>query len=223
LKLAEMTGGELLIRIVPPIVVILLAIHFLGDPLIYFGAPVRGLVVDEATGAPLADVSIVAEYQLAELSWPGTSAGRRIRVLEAKTDAKGEYYLPWWGPVFRPLFAALRDRSPMLTYFKSAHYPLVKTNEHDSDAMIRKSDWDGGVVRLKPFDGDFSALSSAFFASRPDMLGCWRDCPQYVLAVDLEARRLASLVPSPTPRFPIPPLLDRMNEKDRSYFLRHRK
>src|SRR5690348_14699500 len=160
-----MTARELLVRFGPPAVVVLLAVHFLGDPLIYFGAPVHGRVVDEATGTPLNGVSIVAEYQLAELSWPGTSAGRRLRVVETTTNTKGEYSIPWWGPAFRPPFTALRNRSPMLTYFKTAHYPVVKMNERDSDAMIRKSDLDGEVVRLKPFDGDYEKLSNAFAAS----------------------------------------------------------
>jgi hypothetical protein len=201
----------------------LLAIHFLGDPLIYFGAPVRGRVIDEATGAPLAGVSIVAEYQLAELIWFGTSAGRRLRVLEATTDAKGEYSFPWWGPVFRPPFAALRDRSPMLTYSKSAHYPIVKMNAHDSDAMIRKSDLDGKVVRLRPFDGDYEKLSNAFSSSDPSMLGCWRECPHYVLALDTEAKRLRDTIPQSVTVFSFPLSLDRMTQANRDYFLKYKK
>lgn len=221
--LANITAREVLIRIGPPAILVLLAIHFLGDPLIYFGAPVNGQVVDGATGAPLAGVSIVAEYQLAELSWPGTSAGRRLRVLEATTDAKGQYSLPWWGPALRPPFAALRNRSPMLTYFKSAHYPLVSMNEHDSDAMIRKSDLDGEVVRLKPFDGDYEKLSSAFSSSDPSMLGCWRQCPRYVLALDAEAKRLRETIPHSIAVFSFPRSLDRMTEENRNYFLKYKK
>lgn len=217
-----MTGRELLIRIGPPVVIILLAIHFLGDPLIYFGAPVRGRVVDEATGAPLEGVSIVAEWQLAELSWPGTSAGRRLEVLEAATNAKGEYSLPWWGPTLRPPFAALRDRSPRLTYFKGGYYPIVRSNKADSDAMIRKSDFDGTVVQLKPFDGDYSRLSNAFSVSDPSLLGCWRQCPHYMLALDAEAARLRQTVPSSVSVFSFPPSLDRMTEENRNYFLKHR-
>jgi hypothetical protein len=223
LKLADMTGRELLLRIGPPVVAVLLAIHFLGDPLIYFGAPVRGRVVDEATGSPLEGVSIVAEWQLAELSWPGTSAGRRIEVLEATTNAKGEYSIPWWGPALRPPFAALRDRSPRLTYFKGGYYPIVRSNKNDSDAMIRKSDLDGKDLRLTAFDGNFLALSNAFSVSRPDLLGCWRKCPQYVLAVDREANRLRSIARPLGPSFPLPPLLDWMTDEDRSYFLSHLK
>jgi hypothetical protein len=218
-----MTGRELLIRIGPPVIVVLLAVHFIGDPLIYFGAPVRGRVVDETTGSPLEGVSIVAEWQLAELSWPGTSAGRRLKVLETTTNARGEYSLPWWGPLLRPPFAALLDRSPRLTYFKGGYYPIVKSNKNDSDAMIRKSDLDGKVVPLKPFDGDFLALSDAFSVSRPDLLGCWRECPQYVLAIDREAKRIRSIARPSAPAFPLPPLLDWKTKEDRSYFLSHQK
>lgn len=216
-----MTSNSLLRRLGIGSALIAAAVLVFAHPPVYFAKAIRGKLVDSATGDSLQGVSIVAEWQLYDMIGEPHS-GDRVKVIEAQTTGAGDYVIQEWGPVLRPPWGALRDRSPMLTFFKSGYYPKVVMNERASDDMVRESDFDRATIRLTPFDGDFMLLDRLLGTSDPWLTGCWRSCPHYVLALDAEAKRLRSVVPRGMP-FSFPHELERMSPEDQAYFLRYKK
>ncbi|HEY2864446.1 MAG TPA: hypothetical protein VGK37_12575 [Casimicrobiaceae bacterium] len=204
-------------RLVWGTLLLLVSAVLLAHPIVYFGNEVRGEVVDDETGAPLEGTSIVGEWQIYVMVIQPHS-GDRIKVIETETNKDGDYVLPAWGPVPRPPWGALLDRSPMIILFKSGYYPKVVVNEHNSDDMYRDSDFNGKTIRLRKFDGNFELLSQYLVIASPAQGGCWRECPHYVMALDAEARRLLKVVPSKMLSFGLPQTLETMTEDDRTYF-----
>jgi len=153
-----MRGRTILRRLAWGAILLLVSAVLLAHPIVYFGNEVRGKVIDDETGAPLEGTSIVAEWQIYVMGIQPHS-GDRIKVLEAETNKDGEYVLPAWGPVPRPPWGALMDRSPRIILFKSGYYPKVLVNERNSDDMYRESDFNGKTIQLKKFDGNFELLS----------------------------------------------------------------
>lgn len=202
---------------------ILIAIPVIAfaPPLVYFGKEIRGKVVDADTGAPLEDVSIVAEWQIYVMVIQ-SHLGNRIKVIETTTGSDGNYVVHGWGPIIRPPWGALLDHSPKLTFFKSGYYPKAVLNERESERMIRDSEFNGKTIRLKQFDGNFDLLDRLLSITTPWLTGCWRDCPHYVIALDAEAKRLRKVVPR-TMFFAFPQELERMSPEDRAFFAQHTK
>ena len=216
-----MTRRNLLKRLGLAAILIAIPIIALAPPLVYFGKEIRGRVVDADTGAPVEGVSIVAEWQIYVMVVQPHLDGR-IKVIETTTQSNGDYLVHGWGPVVRPPWGALFKHSPTLTLFKSGYYPKSLLNNRDSDNMVRKSDFNGKMIQLKRFDGDFQALNSQFLSTDAWLTGCWRDCPQYVLALDAEAKRLRTMIPRGM-FFAFPQELESMSAADREYFMSYRK
>jgi hypothetical protein len=216
-----MTRRELWKRLGIGAILIVIPVMAFAPPLVYFGKEIRGKVLDADTGAPLAGVSIVAEWQIYVMVVQ-SHLGNRIKVIEATTGFDGNYVVPGWGPVVRPPWGALLNHSPKLTFFKAGYYPKVVLNERESESMIRDSEFNGREIRLKQFDGDLDLLDRLLEVSSPWLTGCWRDCPHYVVALDAEAKRLRPTVPR-TMFFSFPQELDLMSPGDRAFFLQFKK
>ena len=216
-----MTRRALWKRLAMGAILIAIPVIAFAPPLVYFGKEIRGKVVDADTGTPLDGVSIVAEWQIYVMAVQ-SHLGDRVKVIETNTGSDGNYLVPGWGPVVRPPWGALLNHSPRLTFFKSGYYPKVVLNERESDAMIRKSEFDGKEIFLKQFDGNFALLDRLLAVSSPWLTGCWRDCPHYVIALDLEAKRLRAIVPS-TIFFSFPQELQLMSPADRAFFVQFKK
>lgn len=216
-----MTRRELWKRLGIGAILIAIPVMAFAPPLVYLSKEIRGKVVDADTGTPLEGVSIVAEWQIYVMVIQ-RHLGNRLKVIEARTGPAGEYSVPGWGPIVRPPWGALEEHSPALTFFKTGYYPKLVMNEKASDKMTRESELNGRAVRLRRFDGDFSLLNSLFLSTDAWLTGCWRDCPQYVLALSAESKRLRTMVPRGMP-FSFPHDIDSMSSEDRDYFLRHSK
>lgn len=131
----------------------------LADPAMYSAKAVRGAVVDDVTGEPLAGVVVVAQWELVREVVPGfvnKSYGDRLQIAETVTDANGRYEIAGWGPLARPPWTHLEHRDPLISFFKAGYYPWSVTNElrtsYSRDA-VRTSQWDGQTVRLRKFTG----------------------------------------------------------------------
>src|SRR5258706_4245857 len=97
-------------------------------PASYSGAEIRGRVVDAETKQPLEGVHVVAQWILAT-GLIEAHHDTPLQILETVTDAKGEYYLPPWGPKPRPFLAVLDwGFDPILKFFKPRYRPNGKSN-----------------------------------------------------------------------------------------------
>lgn len=128
-----------------------------GDPPVYFAKSISGQIVDEETGKPLEGVVIVAQWILFEIALGhGAHYGNTVNLIEVVTDQDGKYSIPGWGPRPRPPLKHLDHLDPRLSIFKSQYVPLELSNEslgNHNKAMVRTSEWDGKVIKLKKFTG----------------------------------------------------------------------
>ncbi len=172
------------------------------DPPTYSAEAVHGQVVDEDTGKPLEGVVIVARWR-PESTLPGASGpGESFKTIEVVTDNEGKYFIPGWGPLASPIFAFLSSHDPELIYFKSDYYPQFLLNpgyshENRNTNSVRTSIWNGKVIKLKPFKGDWSdyafRLSGVWNIEFSN--DCVRACPRMVLALDAENKRIKAIAP----------------------------
>lgn len=176
----------------------------IGDPPFYSAKDIRGQVVDAETGQPLEGVVVVARWIFNWTVGPG-SAGGTINTLETVTDKEGKYFIPGWGPRPRPPFAYLNHLDPELRFFKSNFYPAGLTNsllnyKNHNRSKLRSSEWDGKVIKLKPFKGndwgEYASQLSGYWSS--ETADCLRECPRFVLALDAENKRIKALKPKNT-------------------------
>jgi len=121
-------------------------------PPVYWGEPIRGRVVDSASGQPLAGVVIVADWKLLAGGYGHGGHINSLIVQETVTDSNGEFAFPEWGPKIRPSFTKL-DKAPWLILFKSGYEHGALWNEQSSNGFVRRSDWDGLTVKFKRFSG----------------------------------------------------------------------
>ncbi len=167
----------------------------------YVGAPIQGRVVDSKTREPLADVLVLAQWQL-----QGGLEGHSIGVLhveETKSDAAGAFRIAGWGPVARPADGRLGDSDPQLLVFKSDFLPVTLSNYgHSSpgtriNLSLRESFWDGKTIALQRFDGSVNEYGKRIL---PVLAGAthflylgdtclWKRVPRTVRAFDIEMVR----------------------------------
>ncbi len=70
--------------------------------------------------------------------------------------------------------------------------------------MERTSIWDGKVVKLKPFKGDWLGYWDRLSGFWSNIGDCRRECPRLVLALDAESKRINATAPK-KPFFPAMP------------------
>jgi hypothetical protein len=146
--------------------------------LTYVGAPVRGVVVDADTGAPLPGVHVVERWQWMQRgdSWHGSDYGyddRATRIVETSTSADGGYRFQGWGPELHVGGRMSDFDDPRLLFFKSGYEPAqvfndagqerytgwadgydeLSGNGRHNESGRRASQWDGRTIRLKRFHG----------------------------------------------------------------------
>jgi hypothetical protein len=182
------------------LVLVVVPLWVLGDPPIYFAKASRGQVVDDGTGQPLEGVVLVAEWRLYSMGIGSGGRGGALNTLEAVTDMDGKYQIAGWGPRLRPFFAYLDQQDPELVVFKSGYYPQLLANPFlgagRNRNVVRSSDWDGKVIRLRKFDGNvtdyWESLDSIWAVGTGH---CLQTCPRLVIALDAESRRLKAIAP----------------------------
>jgi hypothetical protein len=170
-------------------------------PPFYSGSAIRGLVVDAETHQALEGVYVVTQTILQTGLFHGEHV-ERLHVDETVTNARGEYFLPAWGPKARPIFSELDFGDPLLTYFKPGYKPESWANPlspPNRDAL-RTSRWDGKTIVLSRFRGSPEEWARALRRLQErlawgDEIGplrrpndYWRAMPKTVWAIE-QARR----------------------------------
>ena len=192
-----------------------------GDPPAYFAKEINGQVVDAATGQPLEGVVIVAVWKFYSQGIGSGGHGGALNTLETITDKDGRYHLPGWGPRPRPPFAYLDYLDPEITVFKSDYYPESLANEvvgsgNRNRSVVRTSEWDGKVIKLRPFAGDWVDYSFKLRTLWDPIGHCVRTCPRLVLALDAEDKRIKQVAPK-KPVIPTIVDIDNLREDDRAF------
>ena len=115
-------------------------------PIVYFGAPIEGRVVDADTQKPIEGAVVAVEWEMIG-SW-----GRRGQFVEREvlTAADGKFKVPGWGPRFRSPIGGVLEDDPTIWVFKSAYGYHVSSNRADSNTFIRRSNVDGKTIVLPP-------------------------------------------------------------------------
>jgi hypothetical protein len=122
-----------------------------AQPAAYSGAEIRARVVDAETRQPLEGVFVVAKWELTLLL---SRASPPLHLMEAVTDAKGEFYFPAWGPKPRPTFSSLWGGDPRMVFFRPGYDWLSRSNATEpDDSPVRTSRWHGQTIELTPFRG----------------------------------------------------------------------
>lgn len=167
-------------------------------PPVYVAAPTSARVVDKETGEPLADVIVVAHWEL-EPVWGEGSPRGQMEVLETVTGPDGRFTLPGWGPRLRrtPL-GYLGGWAPALVLFRPGYSDALAVNSerHYPDLRIwRRSEWANRDIKMVPMANDPQVArrnlrglqTSLSFATR----NCWwRKFPRMLLALDAASRDL---------------------------------
>jgi hypothetical protein len=125
----------------------------------YWAKPIDATVVDAETQQPLAGVTVMAHWEIAN----GTFAGGphivgQISVEEAVTDSNGRFHLPGWGPRYAGAIDGgfYSGASPEIFLFKSGYEFWIQGNDNPSNrtydhSFVQRSDWDGKTIGLKKF------------------------------------------------------------------------
>jgi hypothetical protein len=121
-------------------------------PPVYWAESIRGRVVDADTGAPIEGAVVVANWRLYSGGMGHGGHMGSLLVDGTKTDTKGDFRFHKWGPKLRPYGTEL-DTAPWMVVFKRGYAYRYLENEHASNSFLRRSEWTGHTIELKPFRG----------------------------------------------------------------------
>lgn len=174
--------------------------EFTPPPLTYSAKPVRGVVVDATTGAPLEGVIVVAQWILFQGGpWYSPDHVRRLQVFETTTDSHGQYFIPGWGPKPNTLYpwSQLDTKDPEISFFKPGYTPHTVENRWQRHDAVRFSEWDGKTIKLEKFTGTPEEWARELSFLQTDLawgwrqVMDWRSIPRMSLALELERLSLA--------------------------------
>lgn len=146
----------------------LAALPACATPLRYSAEPIEATVIDAETKQPLEGVVVTANWQLEEGTFGGNVQAGQLMVMEAVTDKDGKFRFPSWGPttVWR---GHLVNDDPQLLLFKSGYeyqrlYNHVSMSAYREYVLkpVRRSDWNGKTIELKPFKGTVEEYAKRF-------------------------------------------------------------
>jgi hypothetical protein len=163
---------------------------------IYYARQVHGQVVDDETEKPLEGVIVLAEWILLRKGLGESWNDQKLRVFETVTDQNGNYVIPG-SPMIRlaPFTELHSPQDPQISFFKKG-YTLLSVNNFSlgqKSGVIRKSLWNGKVLRLKLFKGSKERYATFLRAlSRRDSDREWRHVPRLLKAMYEEKKRLVS-------------------------------
>lgn len=118
----------------------------------YIARSSSGRVIDADTKQPIPGAVVVAQWTLSEFARGESSV---INAKEVTTNSQGEFTIPGWGPRLRPCLTKLGNWDPWLLIFKTGYVPaaLFSDKRRSDWSIVRKSDFDGATIELKPFSG----------------------------------------------------------------------
>jgi hypothetical protein len=160
---------------------------------VHVAAPTTAKVVDSATGQPIEGANVVATWNL-EGGLEGGAITGHAMVMEAVTDANGQFRFPGWGPTLGYAAGDIKAAAPELLIFKSGYRYWTARNH----ALLRPapvymhSDYDGAVIKLDRFAGsveDYAKATSGVLNISIDSLldnaECnWRLMPKFLWALE---------------------------------------
>ena len=171
-----------------------------GSP-VYYAEAIEASIVDAETKKPLEGVVVVAHWQLFSSTLAGRNLAGQLMVMEAVTDQDGRFHFPSWGPKLA-LTGYLDDRDPALLLFKPGYEyrglqnPTLSTVNR---SPIRRSQWNGKTIALKPFKGTKEEYADRFqelnhdldrIISDPPEDCNWKQLPRTIRAMREERKRL---------------------------------
>lgn len=171
-----------------------------GPPSHYSAEAIEIQVIDAESKKPLDGVIVTANWQLLGGMEGGLPLGQMM-VMETVTDSSGVFRFPAWGPLRRPQ-GYLREDDPQLLLFKSGYEyrklsnPVSSKINHDS---LRRSQWHGKTIELKPFKGTMEEYSNRFqdlnhevdrIVSDPPKDCNWKQLPLTIRAMSEERKTL---------------------------------
>lgn len=168
------------------------ALSACATSLMYTAESMEARIVDADTKEPLEGVIVVAHWELERGTVGGNVPAGQLRVMEAVTDKEGKFSFPGFGP--ETLWDSfLVNKDPELLFFKSGYEYQRLYNEYNSTRelrtrKVRRSDWDGKTIALKPFkgtgEGYASHLSFMHTSIRSILDDCnWKKIPRMLLAL----------------------------------------
>ncbi len=170
--------------------------------------PVTTRVVDADTGQPLADVAVMAYWELHEGSLFGHSPGcGAIDIEGAVTDDKGEFHISGWGPITVYGSCDMSGYNPSLILFKPGYdYEGLNNNSLDplETVTVSRSIYDGETIKLhKAAELDLQRTDvhsyAEQFGSLNDVIGryafadCnWKKIPDMLRAIYIQDREFGT-------------------------------
>jgi hypothetical protein len=176
-----------------------------AKPITYSAEPMEAWVVDRETKQPIEGAVVVAHWQLE--GGLHTDRVGELMILETTSDKNGRFSFPAWGPITHRGRGRLTNMDPELIIFKSGYEyrrlanPLTKEAIDGWPIPVRRSQWNGKTIELKPFEGTASAYENHFesfngeldrvAADSPKECG-WKKIPTTIRAMNRERHRLIS-------------------------------
>lgn len=163
------------------------ALFFLYLFFISVAGPVKGTVVEEATGKPIEGAIVVASWSIAENALFGAINVGQVHVQEVLTDKDGQFsFKPWIDYV--PWGYSVNDTNPQVLVAKPGYVPMWIGKERSSRQEVGQVIEDQGNERLNfmmapPREGK-SASSFALGATSLGQLKPYYKSSDMVIAED---------------------------------------
>jgi hypothetical protein len=181
----------------------LLTLTGCGYP-VYFGAPFGGTVVDEQSGTPVENASVVAYWRLSTPTFHGYRFSGVLAAKETTTDQNGHFHFDSVAGL-NLSFAALEDTEPRVIIFKAQYQPWYEgAGAQQITTGIRRTVLlNGGkdirlprVVAEEGPGGPITYYSVGMEGFGELLSGCrWKLIPNMLRSLDAERRRLLNGLP----------------------------
>ena len=167
---------------------------------------VKGRIVRQEDGQPLAGVIVVARWGLLDpqpicfhCGGPRDN-GRVIQISETVTDRLGNYRIPGWGPKVIDSGIVDKGNGPQLLVFKPGYQPLDLRNESvapQQPQLLLSSQWTNKVLTLKPKSADVNEYVDSLIRLQSSLRWTlqadqWNAMPAMTLALHQERARLGA-------------------------------
>jgi hypothetical protein len=180
----------------------------------FYSTAGTGIVVDVRSGQPIEGVIVEASWEITNFRDPGSGPLAELVHAEARTDSKGEFILPAWGPVTTNLHSPVRsvvkrlDHSqPHLYFYKRGYHGSVEKGPEEDrrpfldQLLIEGKDrrvawWDRHTFKLEPNRGSIEERRNEVSLAITALAGCkWVHQPRIAAAYVTEARQFARVEP----------------------------
>jgi hypothetical protein len=167
------------------------SVNACAGPITYSAEPIEAWIVDAETKKPLEGVVVVAHWVLEG----GIHVDRvgDLVIQETLTDKNGRFYFPAWGPIRHWKLSRLTYMDPEILIFKAGYdfrrldNPPTKEAIEGKPYPVRRSQWNGKTIELKPIEGyvearfkvllSFSKSVESFAIHYPEPCN-WIEIPQ---------------------------------------------